>query len=147
VTAISKDKNEIDPIRFLLDVRMKNIGDENNLFIIQYLTANFEHNLLQKYVLYENLPKDLDKWFDSITLLNKWNLIDIDKVYHHRYPSSIPQLNYIFKKYFQEKQKVIELEKENQEMKTRIEELELQVKYMPGGDGYLEAKEHFESLK
>ena len=39
------------------------------------------------------------------------------------------------------------VEKENLEMRKKIEELELQIRYQPGGEGYLEAKEHFESLK
>ena len=34
--------------------------------------------------------------------------------------------------------------KENQEQKEKIKELEAQVLYQPGGQGYLEAKEHFE---
>jgi hypothetical protein len=98
VTAISKDK-EIDPIKFLLEIKNKNIGDGNNLFIIQYLVAKFEHKELQKYVLYENLPKDLDQWFEYMNFLNNCDLIDMDKLYHHKYPSSIPQLKYTFEKY------------------------------------------------
>lgn len=40
-----------------------------------------------------------------------------------------------------------ELQEENCNLKERIEELELQIKYMPGGDEYNMAREHFESLK
>ena len=38
------------------------------------------------------------------------------------------------------------LKEENHLLKKKIEELELQVKYMPGGDGYEEAKDHFQRI-
>jgi hypothetical protein len=39
------------------------------------------------------------------------------------------------------------MKNENMDLRKKIEDLELQIRYMPYGVGYLEAKEHFESLK
>jgi TPR repeat protein len=40
--------------------------------------------------------------------------------------------------------KYVHLKKSNEELKKRVEELETELKYQPGGVGYIEAKTHFE---
>jgi hypothetical protein len=42
--------------------------------------------------------------------------------------------------------RIMELEDKVEELEEQVKELEIQIKYQPEGDGYLEAKEHFESL-
>lgn len=39
------------------------------------------------------------------------------------------------------------LEREIEELKSKYKLLEMHLKYMPGGEGYLEAKEDFQSLQ
>ena len=125
VLAISKDK-DIDPIQFLLDIKKEDICDSNNLFIVKYIVAKFEPNEIKKYHLYQTLPRDIDKWFEYISFLSDYNLFHIFKSQHETL--SELQFTFTFQKYVEAHRKVNVLEKDNQEMKKRIEELELQLK-------------------
>ena len=40
-----------------------------------------------------------------------------------------------------------ELERELKDLKEKFKLLETHLKYMPDGDGYLDAKEHFETIR
>jgi hypothetical protein len=137
-----------DPIDFLVAIGKSNIRDENKLFVVQYLFHNFQPFDPKKYnfnpsYMYDQLleisPKQEKIWLEFITFLS--DFIDIgpliDRVYYKK----------IVFAFVENRKKIGMLEKENQELKNRIQELELQVKYMPGGDGYLQAKEDFECLK
>lgn len=148
---LSKDKS-INLIQFLLEIGTAEIGDENKLYLIQYLFQKFEVTKEIKtkemvLLLNEMRPKEDKLWFEYIKFLS--DFIDMDILFEPKsYYASYPQrkLKYTFEKFIEIYRKVNLIEKENQEMRKRIEELELQVKYMPGSDGYLEAKEHFEIL-
>ena len=77
---------------------------------------------------------------DNIEKVRLWlnqykiNFSDIMRTY----PSFFKNIEYIIEKNDNEV-RIMELE-------DKVEELELQLRYQPGGEGYLEAKEHFESL-
>jgi hypothetical protein len=47
----------------------------------------------------------------------------------------------------EKRERVKSLEEENILLKKKVEEMELQMKYMPYGEGYEEAKKHFEMIK
>jgi hypothetical protein len=83
--------------------------------------------------------------------LSDYDFVDLDVIFDQQIRKTAffteIKLKYTFQKFLERDKKVFILEKENEEMKKRIQELELQVKYMPGGDGYLEAEEHFHSIK
>lgn len=53
---------------------------------------------------------------------------------------------HLFTKYLENYQRLKQLEEENDFYRKKIDELELQIKYMPLGKEYDKAKEHFESL-
>jgi hypothetical protein len=42
--------------------------------------------------------------------------------------------------------RLMQVEKENEELKEKMKTLELQIRYMPDGEGYEEAKDSFECL-
>lgn len=56
-----------------------------------------------------------------------------------------PRVSYVFgRKEFKLERIIYKLSIENDTMKRKIDELETEVKYMPGGQGYQEAKKSFE---
>jgi hypothetical protein len=71
----------------------------------------------------------------------KINFSDIMRIY----PSFFKNIEYIIEKNDNE-MRIMELEDKVEELEEQVKELEIQIKYQPNGDGYLEAKEHFESL-
>jgi hypothetical protein len=84
------------------------------------------------------------KWLECIELFDD-PIYQIDHDIMNE--SCDPMYKHLYDSYLYRYREVKKLNKENDEMRKKIEELELQIKYQPGGEGYLEAKEHFESLK
>jgi hypothetical protein len=88
-----------------------------------------------------------DEWISSnksvhaTKLLEFYHLMDKEDREH--------MVGYFENKYFTKNIDIIvdKLLKENDTLKKKNEELELQIKYQPGGEGYLEAKENFDKLK
>jgi hypothetical protein len=140
-----------DIIGFLLDIREGEIGDCNNFLIVQYIFRNFDQEQIKKYTdrFYKNLPHNHNEWMEYVNLISNYDFVDMKKMmYASIFEShSLNRMIKIWNKYTDSLKKANILEKENEQMKKRIQELELQIQYMPGGDGYLEAKEHFESFK
>jgi hypothetical protein len=146
IISISK---EIIPLKFIVDLQNENIGDTNKLFLIKYIFEKFETKDIQKYNLYIAPPKEADKWFEYITFLSNYDFIDVDKFFSSSNFSSYidSKLKYSFQKAIKLDKEKKELQNENSEMKKRIQELELQIKYMPDGQEYLEAEKRFNLIK
>ena len=75
--------------------------------------------------------------------LNQYKLNFSDVILE--YNSFFKNIEYIIEKNDNEV-RIMELEDKVEELEEQVKELEIQIKYQPNGDGYLEAKEHFESL-
>jgi hypothetical protein len=146
--SISKSK-EIIPLKFILDLQNENIGDTNKLFLIKYIFEKFETKQIQNYNLYTNQPKEADKWYEYITFLSNYDFINVDKFFSSSNFSSYleSKLRYSVRKIMSIHNEMKELQMENQKMKKKIEELELHIKYIPGGEEYMEAEKRFNFMK
>ena len=140
--------NNYSPHHFLISItKYYTLADNNRLEIIRYLFKTFPNKI--KKNMYDicyvwNAFQDPYKWLECIELFD-------DPIYQFDHnvvkENYDPMYKHLYDSYLDRYREVKKLNKENDEMRKKIEELELQIKYQPGGEGYLEAKEHFESLK
>lgn len=124
----------------------ENSLDNDKIKILRYIVDNYPNELeVNANIIYEYLIKSC--YYSKTTLECLEYFSDPKYEYIHKKVRLKKHKRYIFNKYMDqyERFKVVEEEKEN--MMKRIEELELQIKYMPLGEEYNKAKEHFESLK
>jgi hypothetical protein len=150
VKYVSND-DEIEPIDFLFSIR-KQIYDEENIFcIVRYIFEKFNPKEIEKYSYYlydkEKLPSSEKTWFDYIKFLYKYDFIKLDKIFQDSYDKKTRRTKILLQNYISQCGKINQLEEENCQLKKKIEEMELHLKYMPGGEGYMEAKEDFEHLQ
>jgi hypothetical protein len=154
--AISKplEKREYPkPINFLTYILGCNISSYQKAEIIKYIYKVYSDqiNEYQKEII-----RGLDMVFNEEKRIECIELFS-DEKYNclHKVLAQKQVLGEVLYYKFIDKCRRLKLvEKENEEMKNenmdlrkKIEDLELQIKYMPHGVGYLEAKEHFDSLK
>jgi hypothetical protein len=152
VKYISKSIDDI--VCFLFEMRYYIKGDENSIVIVKYIFENFSEEEIKKYKYYFHdkllLPRSSEKWFEYINFLRKYNydFIRFDELCqsHNTYATE-ERIQYLFPKYLEAIRKLEDLENENEKMKKKINELELHIRYMPNGDGYMEAKDHFETFR
>jgi hypothetical protein len=143
------------PIELLLDlVEHYNTPDYQKIQIIEYIYDVYPEQIFDnKYKLCNGLKSIInpEKWLESMELFSdeKYNWIReefLEDSYDSKYI-------HIYNRYFERctenkiyKEENSKMKEEIEGLKKKIEELELHLKYMPGGEGYLEAKEHLESL-
>jgi len=134
----------IHPIDFML--RFGNfVNDSNRILIIKYLFSKFgtEMKKYQNEILdyvYRFKNSSINEFIECIDVLTE-NDLDLNKI-----NLLCDKVNILIRRYQHNYKKMRDLERENKSMKDKIKELELQIQFMPGGDGYLEAKENFEKL-
>jgi hypothetical protein len=138
------------PINILLDLfEHYNNTDSNRVKIIKYIHKVYPEQIIKEYKdeICEGLKSIIspELWLESIELFSdekyEWFHEEFRKdIYDHKE-------FYLYNRYFEMCRENKEYEQEIRELKERLEELELQIKYMPGGEGYYEAKENFDKLK
>lgn len=121
------------------------VKDVDRLVIVKYLFSKFGTEM-KKYqnelldYLYRFNNSSTNEFIECIDVFTENNL-DLNKI-----NLICDRINILIRRYQKSFLKMRDLERENKSMKDRIKELELQIQYMPGGDGYLEAKENFKKL-
>ncbi len=111
-------------------------------------------NLSRMYTYGLGVPVDIPK---AISLLisvyqkstEKEDYLEfiLDRIRQHLFLRPNTDFDSIMKEYirlWQENQTISTLQEENKMLKRRVEELETEVAFQPGGTGFLEAKRHFE---
>jgi len=149
VKCVMNDDEEIDPVYFLFSLRERIYDEENSFCIVRYIFEKFNAKEIEKYSYFlymrEKIPSSEKIWFDYVKLLYDYKY-DTIRLFHQDYDPNTGRTKILLQNYFCQCEKINLLEEENYHMKKKIDEMELHIKYMPGGEGYLETKKHFESF-
>jgi hypothetical protein len=141
----SMEKDEpSEQIRFIFDLRNHVYGDENTFGIVRYIFEKFELKDIKNYDYYlydeKRLPDSSQKWVEYIHFLDQYNFNPKDPRLCKGKFEAEQRLEILLRNYIDKSKMVDDLE-------NTIKELELQIKFIPGGDGYLESKDNFEQLQ
>lgn len=153
VESLEKAKSRVDitcPL-FLMKMAMDIDNEKNRYNVIRYLVRKFPIEVIKQYKShFKFIFKDPNIYMDYLDLFcdSKYEFLydQLGKSGRHTTQLMLEYLN-VARDRNEKKERVKDLEEENILLKRKIEEMELQMKYMPGGEGYQEAKKHFEIIQ
>ena len=139
---LTMDENSKSAINCLIETNYK-CKKTSNCYMCDKAIRIYEGKIGIKklYSIYSQCPslKQSDKYVEVICQYHK--------KYHSLSPNWFETTEWLFsKKYNKLEENYEQLKKENDDLKKENEDLKNHLKYMPDGDGYIEAKEHFDSL-
>jgi hypothetical protein len=125
-------------------------NEKNRYNVIRYLVHKFSIEVIKEYKShFKFIFKDPNIYMDYLDLFcdSKYEFLyeQLGKSGRHTNQLMLEYLH-VGRDRNEKRERVKSLEEENSLLKKKIEDLELQMKYMPGGEGYEEAKKHFETL-
>lgn len=124
----------------------KYTSEKNILCIFRYVVKTFPEEINKHKLVFKDILKSIEKstlWLECIEILSDTKYKEIqDEIILENESNT----THLFNRYLERYKSMKSFKKENDELKERLKLLELQIKYMPYGDGYYETKEHFESL-
>jgi len=136
-----------NPIQFLIwIVREGNIENDQKVKIFKYIYETYPDQIT------ENQNEIINGIYSVYGVGNKLECIAIfcDDKYdwsHNLFSKQGYDGEVIYNKFIEKCRYSKVIENENIQLRKRLTELELQIKYMPGGEGYYEAKHNFKLLK
>jgi hypothetical protein len=137
--ALSKSKR-LSCIKFLFDL-VSFVNDSEKLIIVQYILERFSIDELMKY------KSQFHMKFQDPSMEMKYIDLFCDSKYQMFHNDlHVEDGGQLLHKYMETRTRLKEIEKENEKLKEIIKEKELEIKYIPGGEGYMEAKKEFEAL-
>lgn len=136
---LSKSKR-LPSIRFLFNLASF-VNDSEKLIIVQYILETFSVEELMKYKSHFHM-----KFQDSSIEIKYIDLFCESKYQMFHNDLYLKDGQQLLHRYLETKMMLKEIEKENVKLKEIIREKELEIKYMPGGEGYMEARKEFEGL-
>lgn len=141
---LSKSKR-LPSIKFLFDL-VSFTNDSEKLIIVQYILERFSIDELMKYKSQFHM-----KFQDPSTEMKYIDLFCDSKYQMLHNVLHVKDEGKLLHTYLEMRTRMKELEKENMRLKEKVgnleevvREKELEIKYMPGGEGYMEAKKEFE---
>jgi hypothetical protein len=152
VECLEKAKKRIDITCPLFFIKMvMDIDNEKNRYnVIRYLVHKFPLEQIKEYKShFKFIFKDPNIYMDYLDLFcdSKYEFLyeQLGKSGRHTNQLMLEYLN-VARDRNEKREQVKSLEEENSLLKKKVEEMELKMKYMPEGEGYYEAKKHFETL-
>lgn len=136
-TGLSKSKT-LTPIAFLFEIVYLSEKDIDRIKLVEYILSRFSVDEIKNFDL------DID-WKDKMNGLTYIHLF-CKKDFEILWKQIKFEDQRFLETYLQMKTMFDEIKIENQTLKQKIGNLENEIKYMPGGLGYQEAKENFEFL-